>query len=67
RLEEAVSGRTEGDVWSELATVGELLRQAYRAHLEEEESRVFPAARAILDADALEAMSREMDARRGRP
>jgi hemerythrin-like domain-containing protein len=66
RLEEAVAGRTEGDVWSELATVAALLQQAYRAHLEEEESHVFPAARKVLDTDALEAMSREMDARRGR-
>ena len=39
---------------------------AYRAHIEEEENVLFPAARAALDPAALAEMLAEMDARRGR-
>ena len=66
RLEDAVAGRFEGDVWAELAAIADLLTRAYRAHIEEEETHLFPAARALLTSDALEAMSAEMAARRGR-
>jgi hemerythrin-like domain-containing protein len=66
RLEEAVSGRFEGDLWAELGTVAGLLAEAYRVHIEEEEKLVLPAARELLAREALEAMSTEMDARRGR-
>ncbi|MBX3204850.1 MAG: hemerythrin domain-containing protein [Labilithrix sp.] len=66
RLEEAVSGRFEGDVWSELSLVAASLTEAYRAHLEEEERELLPAAKALLATDALDAMSAEMAARRGR-
>ncbi len=66
RLEAAVSGRFEGDLWAELASVAALLADAYRAHIAEEETHVFPAARERLDADALEAIRAEMESRRGR-
>ena len=39
-------------------------RAAYDGHIELEEERVFPAARALVDADALAAMGTEMAARR---
>jgi hemerythrin-like domain-containing protein len=64
-LAEPWQGRApEGD---ELATLGALaaeLEAAYRAHINEEEKVLFPAARAALDADALVAIAAEMDARR---
>ncbi len=66
RLEEVVAGRFEGDVWAELAAIADLLTRAYRAHIEEEETHLFPAARELLSSDALEAISTEMAARRGR-
>jgi hemerythrin-like domain-containing protein len=66
RLESAVSGRFDGDLWQELTAVAALLAEAYRSHLDEEESHVFPAARTLLTSEALDAMSQEMDARRGR-
>ena len=50
---------------AELAQVAEALVSAYRAHVDAEERTLFPAARAALDADALAAMSLEMQARRG--
>lgn len=67
QLEEAIAGRIEGDVWTEIRTIGDLLRRAYRTHIEEEEKAVFPAARSLLGPDDLEAIQREMNARRGRP
>jgi len=39
-------------------------RGIYADHIEAEEGRVFPAARAAMDADTLQAMGREMQARR---
>jgi len=39
-------------------------RGIYAGHIEAEEGLVFPAARATMDADALQAMGREMQARR---
>jgi hemerythrin-like domain-containing protein len=42
------------------------LAAAYRAHLEEEERVLFPAARPLLDATARAEICKEMDARRGR-
>jgi hemerythrin-like domain-containing protein len=41
------------------------LRAAYLSHIETEEKRLFPAARGLLDAVALEGLAREMQARRG--
>ncbi|MBX3216672.1 MAG: hemerythrin domain-containing protein [Labilithrix sp.] len=66
RLEEAVSGRFEGDPWSELRAIAALLTETYRAHLEREEAHLFPAAKELLGADAIDAIGREMAARRGR-
>ncbi|MCY7320195.1 MAG: hemerythrin domain-containing protein, partial [Ramlibacter sp.] len=37
----------------------------YAGHIEAEENSAYPAARALLDTDALTAMSREMMHRRG--
>ncbi len=48
----------------ELDRVSRALTEAYRTHIEEEERALFPAARAALDASAIEAMAREMDERR---
>lgn len=67
RLEDALAGRVEGDVWAEIARVADLIVRAYRTHIEEEEKVLFPAARALLGPDDLTAMRSEMDARRGRP
>ena len=39
--------------------------EGYMAHLEREEARLFPAAQACLDADAITAMGHEFAARRG--
>lgn len=66
RLEEAVSGRFEGDLWQELTAIAELMTRAYQAHVAREEAHVFPAAEALLGSDAIDAIAREMDARRGR-
>ena len=66
RLEDAVAGRVEGDVWPEIARVADLLARAYRTHIEEEEKALFPAARVLLGAGDLEAIRAEMNARRGR-
>lgn len=66
RLEEAVAGRVEGDVWTEIASVADLIMLAYRRHIEEEERSLFPATRALLGPEELAAMQGEMDARRGR-
>ena len=49
----------------ELAQVAEALVSAYRSHVDAEERTLFPAARAGLDADALAAIAREMQDRRG--
>lgn len=48
----------------ELDRLSRALTAAYRAHIEEEEKALFPAAREALDASAREAMAREMDERR---
>ena len=66
RLEDALAGRLEGDLWAEVARIADLVTRAYRAHIEQEEKVLFPAARALLGPDALAAMQGEMDARRGR-
>lgn len=49
----------------ELAHVADALVRAYRSHVAAEEQTLFPAARAALDADALAAIAREMQERRG--
>ena len=48
----------------ELDRVSHALASAYRTHIEEEERSLFPRARAMLDANALDAIAREMDERR---
>lgn len=50
---------------AELVLVSDALAAAYRTHVEAEERALFPAARAALDAGALEAIAREMAERRG--
>src|SRR5690606_1400459 len=49
-----------------LASLSTRLDDAYARHVEVEETRVFPAARAALGAADLAAMADEMQARRGR-
>ena len=49
----------------ELATLAEALTSAYRSHVDVEEKTLFPAARASLDAAALETIAQEMQDRRG--
>lgn len=66
RLEDALAGRVEGDAWTEIARIADLVTRAYRSHIEDEEKVLFPAARALLGADDLAAIRSEMDARRGR-
>jgi hemerythrin-like domain-containing protein len=50
----------------EVKAVVQALVAAYRSHIEEEETILFPAARAALDASTLAEIQTEMDARRGR-
>jgi len=66
RLEDALAGRVEGDIWAEIGQVADLVTRAYRTHIEEEERSLFPAARKMLGAEDFDAMRREMEARRGR-
>ena len=66
RLEDAVAGRVDGDVWAEIEKVADQIMQAYRGHIEEEEKSLFPAARRLLDAGGLASIRQEMAARRGR-
>jgi len=49
----------------ELASVADALTAAYAIHVRDEERELFPAARQLLDAAALEAIAREMEERRG--
>jgi hemerythrin-like domain-containing protein len=41
------------------------LDEGYRAHIQEEEKTLFPAARRLLDAEGTRGLAREMQARRG--
>ena len=66
RLEDAVAGRTDGDVWTEIERVADAITRAYRSHIDAEEQELFPAARAALGRDELASIQQEMDARRGR-
>ena len=50
---------------AELGVVAEALVDAYRAHVSDEESTLFPAARVALDEAQLDAIAREMQERRG--
>ena len=52
---------------ADLVGVAAAMADAYREHMALEERDLFPAARAKLGAVDLEAISAEMDARRGRP
>lgn len=52
--------------WPGLTRAADELIRAYRDHVQLEESRLFPAARAALTADDLAAMRTEMDERRGK-
>jgi hemerythrin-like domain-containing protein len=71
RLEAIGSAAGEADAGAgarELASVTDALVRAYRAHVEEEEKVLFPAARALFadDPGQLAAIADEMAARRGR-
>jgi hemerythrin-like domain-containing protein len=59
---ELASARTVAGV----AAIAAKLEQTYRTHLDLEENHLFPAARAVLGAHEFEAISAEMEARRGR-
>jgi hemerythrin-like domain-containing protein len=49
-----------------VAAIAAKLEQAYRGHMDLEEGQLFPAARSLLGAPDFEAISAEMEARRGR-
>jgi hemerythrin-like domain-containing protein len=66
RLEDAVAGRVDGDVWAEIEKVADEIMRAYRKHIEVEETSLFPAARGVLGPEELASVRQEMDARRGR-
>ena len=68
RLENATDGVDRGHEGAdrEILSVSEAIARAYRAHIAEEESQLFPAARAALTPADLEAMAKEMGERRGR-
>jgi iron-sulfur cluster repair protein YtfE (RIC family) len=68
RLDDAISAlaaEPNAEAMKELADVADALVRAYRAHIEEEERVLFPAARAALDAASIAAISGEMEGRRG--
>ena len=56
----------EATAIADLTEVAAALAYAYRSHIDVEERTLFPAARAALDGEALEAIAREMQERRGR-
>ncbi len=66
QLDEAMSGRHEGDLWTAIGAVGDKLVRAYRSHIVLEEAELFPLARRVLTESELDAMRVEMDARRGK-
>ena len=66
RLDEAVSGRHDGELWDAIRAVGDELVKAYRTHIDLEETELFPLARRVLTQTDLDAMRVEMDARRDR-
>jgi hemerythrin-like domain-containing protein len=69
RKQEALQARLARVAELPVDEVQEIVRalvESYRAHIDEEEQQLFPAARALLDEAALTAMQAEMDARRGR-
>ena len=66
RLDDILAAIEEGALPSaELREVALALSNAYRTHLEEEEKVLFPAARAVLGADAIADIAKEMEGRRG--
>ncbi|MBX3186318.1 MAG: hemerythrin domain-containing protein [Labilithrix sp.] len=69
RLDRALDGLDrdppDAGALEELVATSDALAGAYRAHLDDEEKTLFPAARAALDAAALDAIAREMSDRRG--
>jgi len=66
KLDEALSGRAEGDLWETVARLGHALATAYRGHIALEENELFPLAEHLLDEAARAAIHEEMQARRGR-
>jgi len=64
-IDRAEGPSEESGAIAELVAVSDALGAAYRAHVDEEERALFPAARAALDAEALDAIAREMAERRG--
>jgi hemerythrin-like domain-containing protein len=69
RLDRAIDGldRDPPDAGAieEVRATADALTAAYRTHIEDEEKALFPAARAALDGDAIDAITREMSERRG--
>ena len=57
-------GGLNADKQDQLAAATEGLRQLYAAHIEREETVVFPRAAQLLDAEAIAEMGREFRARR---
>jgi hemerythrin-like domain-containing protein len=58
------AARAPGDGEGLRATVAKFAT-AYRAHIRKEEDELFPRVRALLDANALAEIARDLDARRG--
>lgn len=54
------------EVAAAMTSIADRLAAEYAAHIELEERELMPAARAVLDEPALEAMRAEMQGRRGR-
>jgi hemerythrin-like domain-containing protein len=65
KLQEELSRVAAADPARARTLVAEL-KDAYATHINEEESRLFPAARTVLGPDELAQIAAEMDARRGR-
>jgi hemerythrin-like domain-containing protein len=66
RAEAEKDAGDDDELWRELVKVVDPLVRSYRAHIEAEEQRLFPAAQRLLGAAELSAIVREMNERRGR-
>jgi hemerythrin-like domain-containing protein len=68
-LDELVADLDEGvpveERRDDLLALATRLATAYRTHIDDEERLLFPAARASLDAAAIDAITKEMEDRRG--
>ncbi len=66
RLERAVDALDRDEVDTDLAPAADAITSAYRKHIADEETGLFPLARTKLTPEELDVMAREMEERRTR-